>query len=149
MMLDAIKGIDSVVPVTSLRAYITLSSGVKFLVWETTAKPVSSTCFINFSSDKATLKPGMLSSLSIVPPVIPNPLPLILAIFMPNDAHIGPIIIVVVSPIPPVECLSTKFSIFSPKWSSSPLFKNISVKARVSVKFIPLITIAIKRALIW
>ena len=49
----------------------------------------------------------MLSNLSAVPPVSPNPLPLILGTHTPAAAAIGATIKVILSPTPPVECLST------------------------------------------
>ena len=58
------------------------------------------------SSERAPLKPGKASSLSIVPPVWPKPLPLIFATGTPIDAMIGPRTSVTLSPTPPVECLS-------------------------------------------
>ena len=50
--------------------------------------------------------PGIDSSLSIVPPVKPSPLPDIFATGRPSDATIGIRINVILSPTPPVECLS-------------------------------------------
>ena len=48
----------------------------------------------------------MLSSLSMVPPVWPSPRPDIFAIFTPQAAIIGQSTRLVLSPTPPVECLS-------------------------------------------
>ena len=48
-----------------------------------------------------------LPILSMVPPVWPRPRPLILAILTPQAATMGVITSVVLSPTPPVECLST------------------------------------------
>ena len=48
----------------------------------------------------------MLSSLSMVPPVWPSPRPDIFAIFTPQAAIIGHRTKLVLSPTPPVECLS-------------------------------------------
>ncbi len=48
----------------------------------------------------------MDSSLSIVPPVIPKPLPLNFATGIPRAAIIGVTTSVTLSPTPPVECLS-------------------------------------------
>src|SRR5699024_8757715 len=47
------------------------------------------------------------SNLSTVPPVWPSPRPLILATGTPREATSGANTRVVVSPTPPVECLST------------------------------------------
>ena len=49
----------------------------------------------------------MASNLSVVPPVWPKPRPLILATGTPQAATRGASTRVVVSPTPPVECLST------------------------------------------
>jgi len=59
-------------------------------------------------SDKVrlVLKPGIASSLSSVPPECPNPLPEIIGTLTPAAATIGAIIKDVLSPTPPVECLS-------------------------------------------
>ena len=54
-----------------------------------------------------------------MPPVWPKPLPLILATLTPNEATKGAKTIVVLSPTPPVECLSTMLS--KPKSRISPL----------------------------
>ena len=43
IMLDAISGIDSVVPVTSLKAYIFLSAGTKLPDCDTSDIPISFT----------------------------------------------------------------------------------------------------------
>ncbi len=65
----AINGIESTVPVTSLRAYNFLSAGVKFPDCPITATLFSFTNSINFSCVNSTWKPGIDSNLSIVPPV--------------------------------------------------------------------------------
>ena len=69
----------------------------------------------------AVEKPGIASSLSIVPPVNPRPLPLILATVHPAALAIGATISVVLSPTPPDECLSTVEFPNSLKSSISPL----------------------------
>ena len=56
---------------------------------------------------KSVRKPGMDSSLSNVPPVNPNPRPDILATGRPAAATRGTTTKEVLSPTPPVECLST------------------------------------------
>ncbi len=72
-----------------------------------TATLLSFTISINLVSVTSILKPGIASSLSSVPPVYPKPLPDILATGTPTLATSGAKINVVVSPTPPVECLST------------------------------------------
>ena len=95
---------------------------------------------------KLTLNPGIDSNLSIVPPVIPSPLPLILTTGIFNAPRIGIATNVTVSPIPPVECLSQTFL---SNLNVSPLSINILVKSNVSSKVSPLITIAINNEVIW
>ena len=91
-------------------------------------------------------KPGIASSLSIVPPVKPKPLPLIFATVQPAAAAIGATTRVVLSPTPPEECLSTVEFLNSLKSSISPLFAIASVSAAVSSFVILLKYIAIARA---
>ena len=62
---------------------------------------------MNSSVASSTRKPGIDSSLSSVPPVWPSPRPLIFPNGTPHAATIGPTAIEVLSPTPPVECLST------------------------------------------
>ena len=94
----------------------------------------------------STRNPGMDSSLSSVPPVKPSPRPDILAIFTPQAATSGTRISVVVSPTPPVECLSA----FTPGMSFSlrvcPDFSMASVSARVSRSDMPAIQMAMSMA---
>ena len=108
--------------------------------------PISFNSFINCSLVKPVTKPGILSSLSIVPPVKPRLLPLIFGTFIPSDATIGAIIKVVLSPTPPVECLSTLTPGTLDKSKTSPLLINISVKLNIFSSVIPFIHIAIKSA---
>ena len=63
----------------------------------------------------------MLSILSNVPPVCPKPLPDSLANLAPKEATSGPKTNVVLSPTPPVECLSTLTPSIIPKSMISPL----------------------------
>ena len=128
IMLEAISGIESTVPVTSRRAYKILSAGQIFPVCPQTAIEMSFTCFINSSFSKKTLSPSNDSSLSSVPPVKPSPRPLIFATLNPSAAKIGIVTKVVESPTPPVECLSTVVPFISEKSKTSPLFFIASVK---------------------
>ena len=64
--------------------------------------------------------PGIASSLSTVPPVCPSPLPDILVTLAPSAAAIGPTIKEVLSPTPPVECLSEDSSPKRLRSSMSP-----------------------------
>ena len=107
-MLAVIKGTDSTVPVTSLNAYKSLSAGTISSVCPIIAKPFSEMIFLNWSGDIFTLYPLIDSSLSRVPPVCPKALPLIIGICTPQEATIGASGNEILSPTPPVECLSTK-----------------------------------------
>ena len=72
----------------------------------------------------------MDSSLSSVPPVWPSPRPLIFPTGTPQAATIGPTAIVVLSPTPPVECLSTTLRpSAAPRSSVRPLRIIASVSA--------------------
>ena len=119
-MLDVMRGILSTVAVTSLNAYNFLSAGTRFPVCPITAIPISSTCFIKSFISRLALYPGMDSNLSIVPPVWPSPLPDIFAILPPTEATMGKTIRDVLSPTPPVLCLSTDICPNMLKSTTSP-----------------------------
>ena len=91
----------------------------------------------------------MLSSLSTVPPVWPRPRPLILAIFTPQAAAVGPKINEVLSPTPPVECLSTFTPGMEDKSTRSPERAISKVRAAVSRWVMPRKKMAISKALAW
>ena len=146
---EAIKGIDSTVPVTSRRAYKYLSAGAKFPVWPIIANLISLTCWINWSISISIFIPEIDSSLSSVPPVWPKPRPLIFATGTPIDATRGPKIKDVLSPTPPVECLSTLTPSIADKSTTSPLLTIAWVNAKRSAFVISLKTIAINKADIW
>ncbi len=80
--------------------------------------------------------PGILSNLSIVPPVCPNPRPLIFANLAPKDANSGPKISVTLSPTPPVECLSTLMPLMSLRSIESPESLIANAKYVASSSFI-------------
>ena len=74
-----------------------------------------------------------------MPPVCPSPRPLIFPNGTPHAATIGPTAIVVLSPTPPVECLSTTVRPSAACRSSvSPLRTIASVSANVSRRREPL-----------
>ena len=79
------------------------------------ASPTSCTCATKSSTESSTRKPGIDSSLSSVPPVWPSPRPLIFPTGTPHAATIGPTAIEVLSPTPPVECLSTTLRPSAPR----------------------------------
>ncbi|GJM68071.1 hypothetical protein HMSSN036_02870 [Paenibacillus macerans] len=137
MTLLAISGIESTVAVTSRSAYSFLSAGVIFPLWPTTARPISFTCRKNRSLPSSTENPEIASSLSIVPPVWPKPRPDILATGTPAAATKGPSTIVVLSPTPPVECLSTLTPRIEPKSIVSPDAAIAIVKSAVSRALMP------------
>ena len=139
----------STVAVTSLKAYSFLSAGAKLAVWPITAIPISFTFSMNFSSESSTENPLNDSSLSIVPPVWPSPLPLIFATGTPHEATIGAKSIVVVSPTPPVECLSTLIPWILSRFKVSPEWTIDIVKSAVSLLFILLKKIDISKADAW
>ena len=149
MIEEAINGIESTVAVTSLNAYSFLSAGSIDLLWPIMAIPFFVTRSINSWGLISILIPGIASNLSKVPPVKPNPRPDILATFTPKAAIIGQRARLVLSPTPPVECLSH----FTPgillRFISSPEFIIASVKANVSFSVMPQRRIAIKRAVVW
>ena len=106
------------------------------------------TCLAKRSPLIAILKPGMDSNLSSVPPVWPKPRPLSFAKVAPQAATIGPKTKDVLSPTPPVLCLST-FTPFKLERSSvSPECSIKSVKLITSSSVIPLNKIAIAIALV-
>ena len=137
MMETAINGILSTVAVTSLRAYSFLSAGVKLPDCPMTLMPILFTISKNSSLSKLTRMLGMDSSLSTVPPVCPNPRPDIFATLTPQAAARGPTIKVVLSPTPPVECLSTLIPSIDDKSTTSPLLATKSVITAVSSLVIP------------
>ena len=83
------------------------------------------------------LKPGKLSSLSSVPPVWPRPRPDIFAIFTPQAETIGQRIRLVLSPTPPVECLSALMPFMGLRSRVSPEFIMDMVRSRVSLSLMP------------
>ena len=136
IILELISGILAVQLIVSLKAYNFLSAGAKFRVWPIKLIPIFFTFSINSSIPISVLYPGIASSLSFVPPVAPSPLPDILATFTPNAATIGISINVILSPIPPVLCLSTTSPI-SDKSNTSPEYAMAKAKLVVSSFVIP------------
>ena len=141
-----IRGIDGTVPVTSRRAYSFLSAGARSAVCPMMAMPWRFTFSKNCSSVSSVLKPGKLSSLSIVPPVCPRPRPDILAIFRPQAATIGQRTRLVLSPTPPVECLSALMPSMGLRSSTSPELTIAVVRSRTSRSSIPFSRMAMHMA---
>ena len=74
----------------------------------------------------------MDSILSTVPPVWPRPRPDILATGTPQEATMGAMTRVVLSPTPPVECLSTLTPWMEERSTTSPEWAMASVRIAVS-----------------
>ena len=110
------------------------------------AMPMRLTLSKKVSSLMAVEKPGKLSSLSMVPPVCPRPRPDILAIFTPAAATIGQSTRLVLSPTPPVECLSAFTPRIELRSSVSPECIMAIVMARVSLSSMPRRRIAMHMA---
>ena len=149
MMLDAMSGMLGTVPLTSRRAYILLSAGSRLPDWPMTQRPVFRTMRLNSSRLFSTLTPGTDSSLSSVPPECASPLPLTFATVPPQAATSGATMRVVVSPTPPVECLSTLMPSRSDKSTTSPECIMASVRYAVSSSVMPLKHTAIIHAVSW
>ena len=138
IILDAIRGMLSVQLIVSLKAYIFLSAGAKFKVCPIKLIPCFLTFSIKVSISICVLYPGIDSSLSIVPPVKPSPLPDILATGIPREATIGINTRVILSPTPPVLCLSTT-SPSDDKSRTSPEYAIANVRLVISSSFMPFI----------
>ena len=107
IMLAAMSGKLSTVPVTSRKAYSFLSAGVRLSVCPINTKLLFFANATACCSLISTRKLGIASRLSMVPPENPKPRPLILTTGTPTEATKGANINVVVSATPPVLCLST------------------------------------------
>ena len=107
MMEDAISGMDSTVAVASRSAYSLPSAGATCGVCPMNASRCWINCARNSSIVRLVRNPGIDSSLSSVPPVWPSARPEIIGTVTPAAAASGAAIRLVLSPTPPVECLST------------------------------------------
>ena len=140
MMLAAISGKLGTVPVTSRNAYSSRSAGASVAVCAATTRPTSLNWLRKRAMLSSALHPGMPSSLSIVPPEKLSPRPLIFPTGNPHAAAIGPTVKVVLSPTPPLECLSTTnlpLGARPCRSSVSPLAAIASVNAVASALVIP------------
>ena len=133
----AISGRELTVPVTSRSAYSLPSAGASSCVCPAMTTPTSRSWRLNCSMVRCTLKPGIDSSLSRVPPEKESPRPDILPTGTPRLATIGPTTSVVLSPTPPDECLSTMKGATSCRSSVSPENAMASVRCVVSPGVIP------------
>ena len=91
----------------------------------------------------------MDSSLSSVPPVCPSARPEIIGTTTPAAAASGAAIRLVLSPTPPVECLSTFMPGMATRSTVSPDLIMHSVSALTSRSVIPEKNTAIRNADIW
>ena len=142
----AISGIASTVPVTSRSAYSFLSAGASPSPAAQITAPTSSSCRISSSFDSAARQPGIDSSLSSVPPVWPRPRPDSCGTATPQAATNGANGNVILSPTPPVECLSAVGRDSLPKSIRSPDAIIAAVQRAISRRFIPFSRIAIASA---
>jgi len=148
MMLAAMSGITSTVAVASRSAYSFRSAGTISSVWLSIAQPILAICFSASASVSAVLKPGIDSSLSRVPPVCPSPRPDIIGTATPSDAMSGARMSDVLSPTPPVECLSIRAIGRRERSSLFPLSSIASIIAFISLGSSPRKYIAISSAAI-
>ena len=149
MMEAAISGMHSIVPVTSRSAYSFLSAGAISAVWPTSAHPMEASDAFISAIDKLVRKPGIDSSLSSVPPVYPSPRPDIIGTTAPAAATTGAITSEVLSPTPPVLCLSTFDPGMPERSSRTPESIIASVSAEVSSAVMPRKNTAISSADAW
>ena len=143
---EAISGIAGTVPVTSRRAYNFLSAGAKPVPAAQITAPQSCKTLNISELDNEARQPGIDSILSNVPPVCPNPLPESCGTAAPQAATNGASGRVILSPTPPVECLSTVGLFNALQFIRSPLFIIASVQREISREFIPFSRIAIRSA---
>ena len=104
---EAMSGIDSTVAVASRSAYRRRSAGTIRSLWPASTRPQRPSTRRNSAGESAVRKPGIDSSLSSVPPVWPSARPDIIGTGTPQAATSGARQIEILSPTPPVECLST------------------------------------------
>ncbi|CAB5055965.1 unannotated protein [freshwater metagenome] len=143
---EAISGIASTVAVTSRNAYNFLSAGASPAdAAQITAPQLFKTLSISSLVNSAR-HPGIDSNLSKVPPVCPRPRPESCGTAPPQAATNGANGNVILSPTPPVECLSVVGRSSADQFILSPLLIMAFVHREISRVFIPLSKIAIKSA---
>jgi hypothetical protein len=111
--------------------------------------PTSRSCARNSSPDTVARQPGIDSSLSSVPPVCPRPRPDSCGTAAPHAATSGESGRVILSPTPPVECLSVVGRPPSASGGScmrTPDAIIASVQREISGRVIPLSSTAIASA---
>ncbi len=142
----AINGIDSTVAVTSRKEYSLRSAGARPEPAAQITAPTSTRICRICSLDSDACQPGTDSSLSSVPPVWPRPRPDSCGTATPHAATSGASGSVILSPTPPVECLSMLGLPRSLKSSRSPEAIIARVQAEVSARSMPRRNTAIARA---
>ena len=145
-MLPTTSGIELTVEVRSLRPYRRLSAGAIPAVAMPIAMPKRSSRPRVLPRSNSNRTPGMLSSLSAVPPLWPRERPVSLAAGTPHEASTGSAIRLTVSPTPPVECLSTSGPKSAASAHRSPDSSIARVNSRVSSESRPRIAAAIRKA---
>ena len=108
--------------------------------------PTDSSCANISSLDSAARHPGIDSSLSSVPPVWPSPRPDSCGTATPHAATSGARGSVILSPTPPVECLSAVGRDRLLKSIRSPDAIIAAVQREISRRSMPLSRIAIASA---
>ena len=98
------------------------------------------------SLDRSACHPGMASILSRVPPVWPSPRPESCGTATPKLATSGASGSVILSPTPPVECLSAVGRDSAWKFMRSPESIMACVHREISVRSMPLRKMAMARA---
>ena len=149
MIEAAMRGIDSTVAVRSRSAYSLRSAGAMRSVCPTRQAPTEDTSSRNLSTGRWMRKPGIDSSLSRVPPVWPSPRPLTMGTLTPQAATSGASASEVLSPTPPVECLSIFGPGMSERSSTSPEWSMAPVRACSSGSLMPRKKTAMQKAAIW
>ncbi len=147
-MLATISGVEPTVAVTSRKAYSLRSAGTRSSDAPVMTQPTASMTRLISSRDRSVRNPGMDSSLSSVPPVGPRPRPEIMGTCSPQQVKSGARMSEVLSPMPPVECLSTRSEV-STASSVWPEASMAWVSATVSSAVMPRMNTAIAQADIW
>jgi hypothetical protein len=136
----------STVPVTSRRAYNLRSAGARPSPAAQMTAPTSSSCRLNSSLVRAARQPAIDSSLSRVPPVWPRPRPESCGTAAPQAATSGVSGNVILSPTPPVECLSAVGRDTAERSRRSPLAIIAAVQRAISPGSMPRSRIAMASA---
>ena len=140
---------DSTVAVASRSAYSARSAGARCGLCPARTSPAWPSTRSNARGVSAVRKPGIDSSLSRVPPVCPSDRPDIMGTGTPHAATSGARQREILSPTPPVECLSTLMPGIPPSRRRSPEVTIASSQVASSRSERPRHTMAISRAESW